>query len=139
MRDETVDFLTEPLIAVPGDSKMEMASGLFERIWRKAEDAIKEAAEIYLIGFRFPPSDAYPRGHVLDALAQNQNLQKATIVLGPDLNADLRRVRALIEWSTKAGDDDKRVKVEPLWAEDFLDGWARNELKSMDRIVKFDL
>jgi hypothetical protein len=90
-------------IATPGDSKIEMAGGAFRRLWSRAESVIRDAEEVFILGFRFPPSDAHPRDRLLAALRQNENVElNAHVVLGPDDGADRKRVLALLRSPVRA-------------------------------------
>lgn len=127
-------------IATPGDSKMKMAGALFGRLWNEAAEKLHEAEEVYIIGFRFPQGDAFPRHRLLDALRPNNSPRAVHVVLGPDRNSDQARVLALLQWTlgARAEHDSLRLLNDRLseheghklyahsaWAEDFLDSWAR--------------
>lgn len=128
------------MIATPGDSKMMMAGGLFGEMWSEAAERLREAEEVYIIGFRFPQGDAYPRQQLLDALRPNKvNRRTVRVILGPDRNADQARVLALLQWAlgaraeydsyeslnARAIEGEVRLCAHSAWAEDFLDAWAR--------------
>jgi hypothetical protein len=49
-----------------------MAGGVFKKMWIAAADELRRAEEIYIVGFRFPPSDAYPRDRLLAAMRENK-------------------------------------------------------------------
>jgi len=84
-------------IATPGDGKMEMAGGIFKTLWTRAARALREADDVFIMGFRFPQSDAFPRDRLLAALAENAKKSlNVHVVLGPDRTADLQRVLALL-------------------------------------------
>jgi hypothetical protein len=134
----------ELAIATPGDRKMQMAGGLFRQLWREAAAALAEADEVFFIGFRFPPSDAYPRDRLLGALRNNHKpSRKTTLVLGPDDTPDRQRVIALLEWSTgtKAainlldgdGFQGRLLNLRTVWAEDYLFQWANDEARRTGR------
>ena len=124
-------------IATPGDSKMQMAGGHFKRLWDGAADALRVADEIHIIGFRFPPSDAFPRDRILAPVLENeQDALNIHVVLGPDRGPDLRRVLALLQRTAvirstldgHIGSSQLRMLIEqPLWAEDHLSVWAGAE------------
>lgn len=120
-------------ISTPGDSKMQMAGGAFKRLWDRAAYALREADEVFIIGFRFPQSDAFPRDKLLASLRENKKYSlNVHVVLGPDQNADLRRVLALLSWTVSARPtfdeqsalDWRKLIAHSLWAEDFLTVWA---------------
>jgi hypothetical protein len=123
-------------IATPGDSKMEMAGGIFQRLWEDATKALREADDVFIVGFRFPPSDAFPRDKLLGALRGNEKRSlNVHVVLGPELNTDRRRVAALLEWTlglkmTHGGYGDyggRTLISHDMWAEDFLNMWSQLE------------
>jgi len=129
-------------IATPGDSKMDMAGGMFGQLWKQAETALFKAEEVYLIGFRFPASDAFPRDRLLAALRRNDRPElNVHVVLGPDQTPDLRRVLALLRWTVDvapefdqmASQHHRRLIAHSMWAEDFLSVWARNEARKPGR------
>jgi hypothetical protein len=72
----------QPLIALPGPTKLEHCSSFFEDLWRVARLEILEASEIIFIGYRFPPTDAYSQDILLDAIASAEHLKAINIVLG---------------------------------------------------------
>jgi len=126
-----------PAIATPGPEKVNMAQSFFDRLWTAAEDSLKTADEIYLLGFRFPESDAHPREKLLAALLENNvtNL-KVNTVLGPDvLGRDSRRVLELLRWTAHARvvtdslrdtafDHERAVVAHAMYVEDFLAVWS---------------
>lgn len=132
----------ELAIATPGDSKMQLAGGLFRKLWAEAEAALTAADEIIVIGFRFPASDAFPRDRILDAIGRNGNgLLKIEVVLGPDQNADLKRTLALLGWTTgqqpvfdlgEFRHGQRALVARSMWAEDYLGIWARREAKRIN-------
>ena len=121
-------------IATPGDSKMKMAGGLFGNLWDRAAGSLCEADEVYIIGFRFPPSDAYPRSHLLNALKANKKKHlRVHVILGPDRSSDQGRVLALLQWTLgvpavfdpvtyTAG---RGLYAHSQYAEDFLEVWEQ--------------
>jgi hypothetical protein len=126
-------------IATPGDSKIEMSGGVFGRLWNEAAEALVAADDVFIIGFRFPPSDALPREKLLRALQQNQKKSlNVHVVLGPELNAERRRAIALLEWtlglSAKVGGRGntraRELSSPDMWAEDFLSVWSQREANS---------
>jgi len=123
-------------IATPGDSKMEMAGGRFRKLWSQAEAAIREADEVFILGFRFPPSDAHPRDRLMAQFRKNEvpglNVH---VVLGPDESAERRRLLALLRspvgarprFDEDAGYNERRLIARSLFVEDFLSDWALRE------------
>jgi len=136
----------EPAIATPGPLKMTMAEGFFQRLWKHAEIRLTGADQIYVLGFRFPESDAHPRERLLRAIHANQGGKlRVNVILGPDvLGKDSRRVLDLLEWSvtpsrlildpkaraefrvedTGVGVDERVILAQALFVEDFLTLWA---------------
>ena len=127
---------TDLAIATPGDSKMQMAIGVFGKLWEEAAQVLREADDVFVIGFRFPPSDAFPRDRLLTPLSENKRESlNVHVILGPDQNADLRRVLALLHMTVlqKPQFDEidnlnaRALITHSMWAEDFLSAWARQE------------
>lgn len=124
-------------IATPGDSKMKMAGGVFKKLWSRAAQVLRAADEVFIIGFRFPQSDAFPRDRLLAPLRKNNNQSLSVhVVLGPEQNADLRRVLALLSWTVGARStfddrseesDRRKLIAHSMWAEDFLSVWAASQ------------
>jgi len=126
----------ELAIATPGDSKMQMAGEIFRNLWDESARALREADDVFIIGFRFPPSDAFPRDRLLTALSENKrDSLNVHVILGPDQNADLRRVLALLHMTVlekpqfdELDNYESRALIShSMWAEDFLGAWARRE------------
>jgi hypothetical protein len=129
-------------IATPGDSKMEMAGGVFRKLWSKAEEALREAEEIFILGFRFPPSDALPRDRLLAQIRDNEvGTLCVHVVLGPDDGPDRKRVLALLrspvgafpEIDRDCVHDHRQLIAHTMFAEDFLSDWAQREEKQQRR------
>lgn len=129
-------------IATPGDSKMQMAKSAFGDLWKTAEAALREATDVFVIGFRFPQSDAFPRSRLLAALYENKSARLGVhVVLGPEHSSDRQRVLSLLQWTVgvNAQIDALDYNIEEqtyqsrsltaysMYAEDFLDTWARRE------------
>lgn len=123
-------------IATPGDSKMQMAGEVFKKLWSRAAQRLHEADEVFLIGFRFPQSDAFPRNRLLAPLRDNDKQSlNVHVVLGPDQNADLHRVLALLSWTVGARSTfdepsalyQRKLIAHRMWAEDFLTVWAASQ------------
>jgi hypothetical protein len=130
-----------PAIAVPGDSKVQLSGGAFGLMWGNAITALRNAEDIFIIGFRFPESDAFPRSALLSAIGQNQfaNL-RIHVILGPDVfSPDAKRIASLLQFAQPtatvhtdgrradhagARPPDKRIAFYPMWSQDFLSSWA---------------
>ena len=120
-------------IVTPGESKIEMAGGLFRLLWDKAFRKLEEADQIYILGFRFPQSDAFPRDRLLAAVRGNRNPHlQVHVVLGPSDSPDKKRVMTLLEWTCnlnagvnlRGGISGRCLVNHTLWAEDYLTVWA---------------
>lgn len=116
---------------------MNMAQGLFPRLWRHARTALESAQEVYILGFRFPESDAHPREQLLRALFNNQiETVRAVLILGADVGGkDTARVVELLSWTLRwptvvvgttqlNRSSRRRLEARPLYVEDFLDAWS---------------
>lgn len=134
----------ELALATPGDGKMKMAGGTLQRLWNRAESALRDADVATLLGFRFPQADAFPRDRLLGALRENEKEHlQVHVVLGPEQNADVRRVLALLRWPVRASqatfdqvaDYSREVIAHSMWAEDFLSVWAGRA--AMERGMSF--
>jgi hypothetical protein len=123
-------------IATPGDSKMKMAGSTFRRLWKFAEQSLEESNEVYILGFRFPPSDAFPRERLLSALGENKTPRRVDVVLGCERGPALQRVLTLLQWtrwSVPAHDPPMNklsgVNAWSLYAEDFLNVWSNHTVR----------
>ena len=110
------------LIATPGPTKHEMVSDIFLPLWDKAAESLRNAEAVVFMGYRFPPSDANARDKLLGALMQNESDDlRIFTVLGPDDNADNRRLEALLKYATSRKPKGKATVTRlPLWAQDFM-------------------
>lgn len=114
-------------LATPGPTKQAMVSdsnglGL---LWQAARHAIRNADTVVFVGYRVPPSDAYTREWLIDALRENEKCKEAggkhpplrvITVLGADVNShDSQRLRGLMKAIRGIA-----VEAQPMWAEDFL-------------------
>jgi hypothetical protein len=124
----------ELAIACPGPSKyaFRAENEQIESLWKRAEDALRDAEAIVFVGYRFPPSDAMARERLLEAITANE-IQKLTVhtVLGDNRRdpATTRLVGLLTHALRKAGRmlpaeqygaKYLRLVSHPLFAEDFL-------------------
>jgi hypothetical protein len=141
-------------IATPGPSKRSIPEDLRE-LWDQAITALTRADAIVFVGFRFPPTDAVARSKLLAAITANKEAVNLNlhIVLGPDLgDKDVVRLRGLLEsaarragridlkdyWSERGrapgdGDYTYQITTHPLWGQDFLSVWTRDELFAQRR------
>ncbi len=106
----------ELAIAPPGPAKALMTLEI-EPLWKIAEQRLAEANAVCFIGYRFPPTDSTARRRILKAIPSGF-ASLVHVVLGPDVNhPDARRLAGLL---TASGVDQLRVKVHPLFGQDFL-------------------
>jgi hypothetical protein len=113
------------VLGVPGPNKAGIRNEIraLDGLWESAIEAIRNAARIVFVGYRFPQTDAYARVEFLHAIlfaAKAANLKSVEIVLGPDLgDKDVARMKQLLGYALR--EYEKIVpKVLPLYAEDFL-------------------
>jgi hypothetical protein len=157
-------------MATPGPSKREMIDGIvtietndngpvniqkpLKPLWDAATVAIRDATTIVFVGYRIPPSDAYTRKWLVEALRTNKRMNAATpagerpfdeslpeatmwqrvenplvihTVLGADVNHEhSRRVQGIID----ALDHQERVEADPwpMFAEDLMEVVTRERL-----------
>jgi SIR2-like domain len=132
----------ELAIASPGPSKATFRKQL-KSLWSRAGQAIATADAIVIVGYRIPESDADARGWLVEAITQSgrdgcPEMLPLHIVLGPD-NSHTRRVEEILRHALrKAGRGDHtdramwhrryRLKVHPLYAQDFLGLVTRDEV-----------
>ena len=128
-------------LAPPGGSKASLTETLFWPLWDAAIKAIREAAEIVIVGYSFPKTDALAKKSILDAMDSAESkvsVRQAHLVLGPDVNSDVNaRVLELLRHRmgpkrqvfvnlpatrsiTYGGDGAAIVTQHRLWAEDFI-------------------
>jgi len=147
--------LTEIAITGPGPGKLERANKLYAPLWDAATDAIRKADAIVFVGYRFPPTDAFARRTLLDAIRATQHTglnamlpsDPATArhvavhtVLGPRLqDEDPVRLQAMLKNVLEPPppihvDGAKKVPTffslhaHALYAEDFLTVVTREKL-----------
>jgi hypothetical protein len=142
-----IDHNVALAIAAPGRSKGNLTGSLFHDLWKGAKVKLNEAAEIVVIGYSFPKTDALARMTLLDAIA-NENcgaqVRRASLVLGPDV--DLPGNRRVLELLRHRMGTGREVFVNPavtgslthrgtggaavinqhrLWAEDFIGDYSQ--------------
>jgi len=100
-------------IAIPGLSKKDMTATDFDWLWERAEEALKEAESVAIVGYGCPATDEQAKAWVLDSLAANPHRPTVNVVLGPD-SAAARRLVALL------GQSGVQVNDMQMWAEDYL-------------------
>lgn len=141
-----------PAIATPGASKLAIRQGAFSRLWLLAGDRIRQAKEIYIVGYGLPESDASAREFLLVNVVNNEVISKAsdlkiTIVLG-DVDFRVRRLERLLAMApapakyaptldplgsfagfmanTSRTSVPHEPRVLPMYAQDFLAQYAIN-------------
>ncbi len=135
-----------PAIAAPGRSKAYVATGTFKPLWQAAERRLKQAAEVAIIGYSFPKTDALALKTILDSLTEENcgvQVRQAHLVLGPDtLSIGNQRVVELLryrmgqqrrvldradEWNEIPVARRRPVGVvnqHRLWAQDFIGDYS---------------
>jgi hypothetical protein len=112
------------VLAVPGPEK----GGFGKKfraigvLWKGAEEAVQRAGRVVFLGYRFPVTDAQARIRFLNAIkfaTKGNTLKTVEVVLGPDdKHPDVARMKQLL--SFVCGGSTVKVKVHPLYVEDFL-------------------
>jgi hypothetical protein len=117
-------------MAAPGGSKSRFVEAYFDPLWAMAEEALKGATRVMVVGYSFPDTDPTAQLRLLGALEQSKpDLRWVYVVLGADVTSASRRMLSLMA-STSSG----RVFVEdrpteglgqhivhlPLGAQDFI-------------------
>lgn len=103
----------ELAIAPPGPDKSKIAAD-FEDLWKTAEERLRAAHVVFFIGYRFPPTDSTARRRILGAINTRSELN---IILGPNTaHADIARLEGMLRFKTP----DARIRVHPMWSQDFL-------------------
>jgi hypothetical protein len=123
-------------IATPGPSKQRQTDDL-KPFWDRAKYELESARAVVFVGYRFPPTDAQARSEILGALRENPSEDLYLhIVLGPDDNADARRLYALLEQTMRrAGRGNNissrrryHIQRHPLFSQDFIGLYTPNQL-----------
>lgn len=140
-RDIIFDSGRLPVIGVPGPGKSEGVAKYLGSVWTHARTAVTQADTLVFIGYRFPTSDSKARSVLVEAVrafAEERRRRQLPIVvrvvLGPrtaDNSHDIDRVEGILRWavgSPRRSGEHAQVLVEPLWAEDFLSVFVRDEL-----------
>lgn len=124
----------EPGIASPGPDKQDMcsASGAFKGLWDNAEAAIALAKALVIVGYSFPPSDAFTRDRLFTWIGRNLAKRSSRdplivhTVLGADINShDSKRIEGMLravqpDYIRNKEGGTLNLQQWPLWAEDFL-------------------
>jgi hypothetical protein len=112
------------VLGMPGPSKRQLSETHLEHVWHLGLHELMNADVVIFLGYRFPESDGMARHRILEAL-RGRGDARIYIVLGPR-NPDVGRVKRMIEWTRPKLDDS--VKIEELWAQDFLHSFERGKL-----------
>lgn len=124
-----------PVIGTPGPTKRKLADDHLRAIWSEAMSALAKADVVLFMGYRFPPSDAQSRAHLMEAIRNNtsRNLRIHT-VLGPQTqHPDSFRLEKLLQHTLESvgrversipghprGTKRYQIIAQPLYVEDFL-------------------
>jgi hypothetical protein len=111
---------SKAILGTPGRGKQDLMEGILKPVWDHALAALRAAAAIVFVGYRFPPSDNRAKLELLEAVRKNADA-KVHSVLGPG-NADVPRLKGMIEWAGKP------LRNHEMYAEDFLAVFERSEL-----------
>jgi hypothetical protein len=126
------------VLGTPGPSKHRVVTTELSPLWAQATKRLESADAIVFVGYRFPPSDAHAREHLLKAIMDNSKGQLPVhIVLGPQKDdKDQVRLREMLHAVlTASGRSEapaaKRwfiVRSHGMWAEDFMSVFERERL-----------
>ncbi|HSC89390.1 MAG TPA: hypothetical protein VLC09_19035 [Polyangiaceae bacterium] len=133
-----------PIVGVPGATKYGLSqSPLFTRIWGSAAAAIREAEEIYIIGYSMPESDQYASRWLCEGVRDNTSAHlNIELVLGPPGFAT-RRLDEVLSLALGGRTDTRTmtdeyatlrqfapnrpkefaVRTRHMYAQDFLAAW----------------
>jgi len=118
-------------VATPGPGKLDVSNRL-EPLWSMAQNALRNATSIVVLGFRFPPADSHARERLLSAVSENEDSQlRVQIILGPETQkADVLRTKRLFEFALacRKAAPPATATADPLLVEDFLSIAVRSEL-----------
>ncbi len=84
-----------PIIIPPSWRKGEMA--IFDGIWRYAYESIKEANDIYFIGYSLPETDTYFKNLLAVSLSKSKKLKRVIVVNSDNSGNTEGRYRKLID------------------------------------------
>jgi hypothetical protein len=114
-----------PLIAMPGATKKRLCGEHLDYIWKTAMTQLREAEVVVFLGYRFPPSDAFARTTLLNALQQNENpYLRVHTVLGPDVGGEAsRRLQSLLTQVLEAA--GRTAKPDPAFRPRTTEGNGR--------------
>jgi hypothetical protein len=103
--------------------------GALQPLWAAAEQALESASSVVMIGYSMPPSDAYSRSWLINALRKNRRLPKDEAllihtVMGTDVvGRDSMRLKGLLESTRRI-----IVRQKQMFGEDYLDIFDRQAI-----------
>jgi hypothetical protein len=128
----------EIAIAAPGGSKSKFCDQYLGRIWLWAEEAIRHADDVFMIGYSMPETDSRSQNRILGALTEASpspfRLRKIHFILGPERTPTTQRMLTLLRGTQgqrrmfvngvehEGGGDGGTLRIiqQELWAQDFL-------------------
>jgi hypothetical protein len=135
------DILRDPkldvAIAAPGGAKAQFATTFFSKLWDLADQRMKDADELLIVGYSFPDTDPMPQMRLLNAFGNSagnrRDPRSVHIVMGADQTPASHRLVSLVRSTAKANGSvsvtdaaefrrtaDLRVVLHPLGAQDFV-------------------
>lgn len=111
----------EVAIGMPGNAKSKITeTKLFENLWTRAIQAIREAAYVSIVGFSMPETDNNARIMILNSMAKGRDsIQRVNLVLGPDMGT-IKAKRMLSILQPLLGGRKGRVTDVSLYAQGYL-------------------
>jgi hypothetical protein len=122
-------------IAAPGGSKARFVEQHLEPLWGRAEEALRRAERLMIVGYSFPDTDPTAQYRILQAFTAGEADERwAHLVLGAGVTETSRRAEALLRstfrnwWLVRVTDHTTRCRgrpnlnivQHPLWAQDFI-------------------
>lgn len=124
-------------IMTPGPGKFAATQEL-KALWEKSKEALREAAAVVFIGYRFPPSDSAARSELLGAISENKGIRELKLhtVLGPRLDDDTVRLQEMLAYAAQrtrhpngiAAASSYKLSSHRLWSQDFMSLASRKSL-----------
>jgi hypothetical protein len=119
-------------IGTPGATKGNLANAQLAPLWNRAAEQIQVADAVVFVGYRFPPTDARAREHLLEAIEYNERPHvDLHVVLGPQRNEHVERLEEMLRYAAVRakrqetppgynGGKSFRIVRHALWSQDFL-------------------